>query len=463
MKCWRCGKDNTEVSFCFYCGALQKRTAPVSDYGKALRKIFDDFGYQKVFDDPRIITAALGDLVPDSGAFANTLEYVYKVGLGQLYKSQIKNNGKPEYNFYIRVKKLIIEEAGFSESKADQLISFFDEMIGWESINPSSETKPVHNTNISVLSLEPVSDNTNDISDNQQYYNPVSPMAAGGTPEPAPVQNPSYTPNMPPVTPVGPLLQKTNVLCVVGMFVSIASILFLGTTAIIGLILSIIGLIFAGKKNEKGKSQAIAGIIISSVLIVSLLIGAIIGVTDIKRYSRRNKGPTRRTTEYEETTRKKTSETTEETTNSESEKGLYMTSVGNDKTGKVPLVSGKWVSFLEAGGFSKEVAEHEQAKEMSSGAIIGLFTLDGTYTVEELSKAQLDAMDKMGGKDLTGARVKIGGYDALQAYGVFDDGTVLVVWYFKGDDGIIRKITVEFPKYDNNAFHIVENGYKLDR
>ena len=238
------------------------------------------------------------------------------------------------------------------------------------------------------------------------------------------------------------------------MIVSLVSILFVGTTALIGLILSIIGLISAGKKNEKGKGQAITGIIVSSVLIVALLFGAIVSVSDIKKYSRKyDDAPTRRTTR----------ETTEDTSASESKKGLYLTSVGNDKTGKVPLDSGKWVSFIEAGGFSSDVAEHEQAKEMSTGAIIGLFTLNVNYSADDLAKAQLASMDKMGGKNLTGAHVKIGGYDATQAYGMFDDGTILVVWFFKGDDGVMRKITVEFPMDDKNSFHIVENGYKLDR
>ena len=296
---------------------------------------------------------------------------------------------------------------------------------------------------------------------------------------PAPAPAPSYTSNMPPVTPVGPLPQKTNVMCIVGMITSFVSILLVGTTALISLILSIIGLISAGKKNERGKGQAITGIIISSVLIVTLLIGAIVGVADVKRYTKKaSEAPTRRTTRYEETTRRTTRETTEETTDEPTERttrettdetadtsksGLYLTSVGNDKTGKVTLTSGKWVAFREIGGFSSEIVEHEQAKDMSTGAIIGLFTLKSNYTADDLAKAQLAAMDKAGGKNLTGAHVKIGGYDATQAYGMFDDGTILVVWYFKGDDGVMRKITVEFPVSDRNSFNMVEKSYKLDR
>ncbi|MBO4409081.1 MAG: hypothetical protein J5786_07400, partial [Clostridiales bacterium] len=63
----------------------------------------------------------------------------------------------------------------------------------------------------------------------------------------------------------------------------------------------------------------------------------------------------------------------------------------------------------------------------------------------------------------TGARVKLGGYDAVQCYGMYPDNTVLVVWYFRGDDGLLRKVTVEFPTSNTNAFSLVEKGYKLDR
>ena len=197
------------------------------------------------------------------------------------------------------------------------------------------------------------------------YTAPVQPVQPV-QPAPAPVQ------------PVAPIVampqQKTNVLCIVGMITSFVSIITLGTTSLISLILSIIGLITAGKKNERGKGQAITGIIISSVLLVSILIGVIVGINNANSYRKRYDDPPRRTTEYEETTRRTTRETTEETTyeetteettrrttretteeptagtsETESNRGYSLTSVGNAKTGKVALTEGKWVTFIEEG------------------------------------------------------------------------------------------------------------------
>ena len=251
----------------------------------------------------------------------------------------------------------------------------------------------------------------------------------------------------------------------------------------------IIGVNSAGKKNQKGKGQAIAGIIISAVLVLIWIFAIIFGVgrymDEVKR-ARERFEPTERITEYEETTRRTTRETTEETTRAtteetteettretteetsadtsatESKKGLYLTSVGNSQTGTVPL-SGKWLTFIEAGGFSSQVVAHEQAKDVSTGSIIGLFVLNIEQDAETAAKAQMAAMEQQGAKKVTGARVKLGGYDAIQCYGTYPDGTILVVWHFRGDDGQMRKITVEFPSNDSSAFHTVENGYKLDR
>ena len=73
------------------------------------------------------------------------------------------------------------------------------------------------------------------------------------------------------------------------------------------------------------------------------------------------------------------------------------------------------------------------------------------------------AMEKAGATSVTGARVKLGGYDAVQCYGLYPDGQFLVVWFFRGDDGLMRKITVEFTSDYYSIFSMVENGYKLDR
>ena len=273
----------------------------------------------------------------------------------------------------------------------------------------------------------------------------------------------------PSVAPIAAMpQQKTNVLCIVGLIVSLASILFLGTTAIIGLILSIIGLISAGKKNEKGKGQAIAGIIISSILVVVWIFAIFVGLTNANRYKKKYSDyTTRRSAAHEETTEaateKTTRETTAETSDTGSEDDSYLTSVGNNITGRVPLTQGKWLTFIEEGGFSSEFIEHEQAQDMTTGTIIGLFVLNVNYTAEDLAKSQMYSMEQSGANKVTGARVKIGGYDAVQCYGYYPDGTIFVVWFFKGDDGQMRKVTVEFKSNDHYSFNMVEKGYTLDR
>lgn len=133
MKCWKCGSDNVDTGVCLYCGATLDRTKPSTTVGKALRKIYNDFGYEKVFDDPHYITSAIGDLVSESDVVKHSIELVYTVGLGTVYKSQIRNSGEPDEAFYRRVRETIIDRTGFSGKKADQLIQYFDEMIGWDS------------------------------------------------------------------------------------------------------------------------------------------------------------------------------------------------------------------------------------------------------------------------------------------------------------------------------------------
>ena len=114
------------------CGASHTRVDPVTETGKALRKIYDDFGYEKVFGDARIIVSALSDLLPDSELLKHSLELVYHVDLGSTYIHQIRNSGKPDEEFYKRVNEKIIDKAGLSERTARHLITYFDEMIGWE-------------------------------------------------------------------------------------------------------------------------------------------------------------------------------------------------------------------------------------------------------------------------------------------------------------------------------------------
>ncbi|MBO7403196.1 MAG: DUF4190 domain-containing protein [Lachnospiraceae bacterium] len=117
---------------------------------------------------------------------------------------------------------------------------------------------------------------------------PAPAPVAAPAPQPAPVIQPapSFAAPLQPEpsydSPRTPIVyipeQKNNILCVVGFFSSLGTILLGGIPSIVTLILSIIGLVQAKKKNERGRGLAIAGIIISSVLVASLTLGIIIGV-----------------------------------------------------------------------------------------------------------------------------------------------------------------------------------------
>lgn len=81
------------------------------------------------------------------------------------------------------------------------------------------------------------------------------------------------------VVPIAPThINKNNVLCCVGFYGALASIVLLGTTAPVFFVISIIGLIQSKKKKELGRGLAKAGIIITSVLMFVYITGIILGL-----------------------------------------------------------------------------------------------------------------------------------------------------------------------------------------
>lgn len=140
MKCWKCGTDNTEgATKCLYCGAEMKRTACKTEEGEALRKLYDQFGPDAVFAQKNFLTNGLGDYLQDSSKLRNQIRMVMDAGIGDLYLKQLKETGKPDADFSARAKKIIVDDAGLSEQTSDQIMSLFDEMIGWKS---EEEIKP---------------------------------------------------------------------------------------------------------------------------------------------------------------------------------------------------------------------------------------------------------------------------------------------------------------------------------
>ena len=305
-----------------------------------------------------------------------------------------------------------------------------------------------------------------------------------------------------------PKPKKLSILCLLGF---IFSMVFDGTIAVIacmsllspdsdigatllvfvlpGLVLSIVGIILASVKKQRGKGFGIAGAILSTICLVIVLSGPVSLETYRSNYKDNydddyeyetewtTKWTTEETTEWtteptteatrettEETTKETTIETTTEATEGTTEPSGSMKGtvsvVGNEKTGTITLV-GNWFPFKEAGGFSDETIEHEQVQSIDNGAIIGLFVVNTKYSAEEMTKLQMASMEQGGAIGVTGARVKISGRDAFQCYGMYPDGTVLVCWYFTGEDGYIRKISVEFTENSYDVFTMVENGYKF--
>ena len=76
--------------------------------------------------------------------------------------------------------------------------------------------------------------------------------------------------------PVQPLKKevkpKSNGLCTAGFVFSLLGVFLLGITSVFGLIFSFFGLISANKKKLRGKGKAVAGIILSLLMIAALLV-----------------------------------------------------------------------------------------------------------------------------------------------------------------------------------------------
>lgn len=131
MKCWRCGKENTDgAGSCVYCGVGLMRQAPRTAPGRAMRELYDHYGAEEIFMNKAYLVNGLGDLLEDSGKLRNRIKMAADAGIFSLYKEQLPA-GKPDSDFYARVRLLMEEDAGLSEKACGELISFMDEMIGW--------------------------------------------------------------------------------------------------------------------------------------------------------------------------------------------------------------------------------------------------------------------------------------------------------------------------------------------
>ena len=133
MKCWKCGKELSDgTTICVYCNTSQRRTAPKTETGRAMRMVYDRFGCDRVLAEKAYLTNALGDVLPDSQKLRSQLSVALDAGAGREYLTQLKTSGRLDEAFRSRVRKLLIEEAELSDRRAAEIMDFFDEMIGWE-------------------------------------------------------------------------------------------------------------------------------------------------------------------------------------------------------------------------------------------------------------------------------------------------------------------------------------------
>ena len=119
------------------------------------------------------------------------------------------------------------------------------------------------------------------------YQQPTvqQPVYQQPTPQPQPVyQQPAVQPYQqsaqPVVQPYQPQVQpaerepraKGNGMCSAGFVLSLLGVFLFGITSVFGLLFSVFGLISAGKKKQDGKGKAVAGIILSVVMLGAMLL-----------------------------------------------------------------------------------------------------------------------------------------------------------------------------------------------
>ena len=135
MKCWKCGNEIPENSlYCTYCSCSQtERKNPKTEEGKALRRIYDRFGCKQVLNNMSYLSNAIGDLLEDSRKLKNYINMSNDAGIGKLYLNQLAERGNADSTFYGKIRLILSEDVGLSDKITNDLICYFDEMIGWES------------------------------------------------------------------------------------------------------------------------------------------------------------------------------------------------------------------------------------------------------------------------------------------------------------------------------------------
>ena len=86
------------------------------------------------------------------------------------------------------------------------------------------------------------------------------------------------------------------------------------------------------------------------------------------------------------------------------------------------------------------------------------------FTLEAGGNNLMVNLDSEGATDIGGAHVTLLGRDAVEVYGTYPDGIMLVMILVEDDEGVIHYISVESPDLDtlNNMITLISNTYAFE-
>ena len=335
----------------------------------------------------------------------------------------------------------------------------------------------------------------------QAPVQPVQPQPAYQQPiqqpiQPQPVYQQPIQPQpiyqQPAVQPVQSIpAAKSNGLCTAGFVLSLLGLFLFGITSILGLIFSVIGLIVAGKKKQGGKGKAIAGIIMSVIMIAGVgLFYAFLRepITNLVNEISSDSTGTRKTrvvdnngtfvtdplfgieptfpvdTDFTfDSSENEFTETSDTAGYTESDD---LPKMGDSINGTVTLAYGTWEPWI--GGDADEVdsliANH-QMQNVDTKTIIRLMTFD--YVVDDDSFMEFvennrQSMENEGAVITEYGETTIGGYDAYVMTGDYQDDEYMTVWLFADNDNYLHGVAVDYNLSDIDAYAMVRDTYTLE-
>ncbi|MBR2821068.1 MAG: hypothetical protein IKD91_04230 [Clostridiales bacterium] len=284
---------------------------------------------------------------------------------------------------------------------------------------------------------------------------------------------------------------KSNGLCTAGFVLSLLGLFLFGITSILGLIFSVIGLIVAGKKKQKGKGKAIAGIIMSVIMIAGAgLFYAFLRepITNLVNEISSDSTGTRKTrvvdnngtfvtdplfgieptfpVDTDFTFDSSENESTETSDTAGDTEPDDFPKMGDSINGTVTLAYGTWEPWT--GGDADEVdsliANH-QMQNVDTKTIIRLMTFD--YVVDDDSFMEFvennrQSMENEGAVITEYGETTIGGYDAYVMTGDYQDDEYMTVWLFADNDNYLHGVAVDYNLSDIDAYAMVRDTYTLE-